>query len=91
MASLRRALELAAEEGAGAAELEPIHFQLGQALRRVGPTEEAAAHLTEAGRLAARRRDPPGASRPRRGNRRRGAGRGRRTRRPGSGRSNGSS
>jgi len=62
VASLRRALELAGEEEAGEAEIEAIHYQLGQALRRVGATEEAATHLAEAGRLAARRRDPASAS-----------------------------
>jgi tetratricopeptide (TPR) repeat protein len=59
VASLRRALELAVEEGAGEAEREPIHFQLGQALRRLGRTDDAAAQLAEAGRLAARRRPSP--------------------------------
>ncbi len=59
--SLRRALELAREEGASEAEREPIHFQLGQGLRRLGKAEEAADELREAGRLAARRRDDSGA------------------------------
>ncbi len=61
VASLRRALELAGEEEAADAELEPIHYQLGQALRRLGQAEEAAVQLTEASRLAARRRPSPGA------------------------------
>jgi tetratricopeptide (TPR) repeat protein len=61
--SLRRALELAGQEEAADAELEPIHYQLGQALRRLGQAEEAAVQLTEASRLAARRRTSPGAPR----------------------------
>jgi tetratricopeptide (TPR) repeat protein len=60
--SLRRALELAGEEAAGEAQREPIHFQLGQALRRLGRAEEAEEQLREAGRLAARRREASGGS-----------------------------
>ena len=35
-ASLRRALALAREQGAGAADLRKIHYQLGLALRKLG-------------------------------------------------------
>lgn len=51
--SLRRALTLAGEQGAGSSEIQKIHYQLGLALRKLGATEEAATHLAEARRLAA--------------------------------------
>jgi tetratricopeptide (TPR) repeat protein len=56
--SLRRALVLAAEQGAGAAERGKIHYQLGLALRKLGSVPEAATHLAEARRMAAE--DDPG-------------------------------
>jgi Tfp pilus assembly protein PilF len=56
-ASLRRALSLAAEQGTGDLELEQIHYQLGQALRRTGAQAEAADQLAHAGKLAARRHE----------------------------------
>ena len=49
--SSRRALELAQEQGASAAELAQIHYQLGLALRKLGSAQEAAAHLAEASRI----------------------------------------
>lgn len=49
--SLRRALELAATEGASDEERERIHYQLGTAARATGSTEEATKHLAEARRL----------------------------------------
>jgi len=58
-ASSRRALELARERGASESELERIHYQLGLALRKVGAQEEAATHLAEAKRIAARWTDVP--------------------------------
>ena len=54
VASLRRALQLAGEQGGGEAELEKIHYQLGIALHRQGAAQEAKQHLAEARRLAAR-------------------------------------
>jgi len=54
VASQRRALQLAGEQGAGEGELEKIHYQLGIALHRTGATDEGARHLAEARRLAAR-------------------------------------
>ncbi len=53
VASQRRALQLAREQGGGA-ELEKIHYQLGIALSRQGAAQEAKAELAEARRLAAR-------------------------------------
>jgi tetratricopeptide (TPR) repeat protein len=50
--SLRRALELAREQGAPGSELGQIHYQLGLVLRKLGTVEEAAAQLSEAKRLA---------------------------------------
>jgi tetratricopeptide (TPR) repeat protein len=50
----RRALQLAREQGAGEAELEKIHYQLGIALSRHGAAEEAKEQLAEAQRLGAR-------------------------------------
>jgi tetratricopeptide (TPR) repeat protein len=58
-ASSRRALALAREQGAGESELERIHYQLGLALRKAGAREEAAAHLGEARRIAARWTEAP--------------------------------
>jgi tetratricopeptide (TPR) repeat protein len=54
VASLRRALALGQEQGASDSEVEKIHYQLGLALRKTGAAPEAAAHLAEASRLAAR-------------------------------------
>ena len=54
VASSRRALELGDREGASAADLQKIHYQLGLALRKTGATQDAATHLAEASRLAAR-------------------------------------
>jgi tetratricopeptide (TPR) repeat protein len=54
VASSRRALDLATEQGAGEPELERIRYQLGLALRKTGSEAEAATHLAEARRLAAR-------------------------------------
>ena len=47
-ASLRRALTLAAEQGAGAADLRTIHYQLGLALRKLGDGPAAAEHFAAA-------------------------------------------
>jgi tetratricopeptide (TPR) repeat protein len=54
-ASLRRALGLATQQGAGAAQLGGIHNQLGLALRATGAAEESAAHFAEAARIAGER------------------------------------
>ena len=54
VASQRRALQLAREQGGAEAELEKIHYQLGIALHRQGATQEAQAELAEARRLAER-------------------------------------
>ncbi len=54
VASQRRALELAGEQGAAEAELEKIHYQLGIALSRQGAVEEGRQQLAAARRLAAR-------------------------------------
>jgi len=51
--TLRRALELAEEQGTADAERGKIHYQLGLALRKLDAAAEAAGHLAEAGRLAA--------------------------------------
>jgi len=51
-ASLRRALQLAPEQGVGDRDLGTIHFHLGQALRRLGEDALAREHLGEAQRLA---------------------------------------
>jgi tetratricopeptide (TPR) repeat protein len=56
-ASSRRALTLAQQQAVGDDELERAHYQLGRALRILGAEQEAATHLAEAGRLAARRKD----------------------------------
>ncbi len=55
VASLRRALELATQQGAGALQMGGIHNQLGQALRAAGAAEEAATHFAEASRIAGER------------------------------------
>jgi tetratricopeptide (TPR) repeat protein len=52
VASLRGALDLAQQQGAGGDRLRVIHNQLGQALRRLGETQEASAHFAEAERLS---------------------------------------
>jgi tetratricopeptide (TPR) repeat protein len=52
-ATLERALALAREQGANAAALLPIHLQLGQALARLGRSDEAAVHFGESQRLSA--------------------------------------
>jgi tetratricopeptide (TPR) repeat protein len=52
-ASLRRALMLAAEQGAGAAELRTIHYQLGLALRKLGDATGAAEHFAAARQASA--------------------------------------
>ena len=54
VASQRRALQLAAEQGGGEAEREKIHYQLGIALHRQGAAQEAKQQLAEARRLAER-------------------------------------
>ncbi|HXY40828.1 MAG TPA: tetratricopeptide repeat protein, partial [Vicinamibacteria bacterium] len=55
VASQRRALELATQQGAGAVQLGGIHNQLGLALRASGAAEESAAHFAEASRIAGER------------------------------------
>jgi tetratricopeptide (TPR) repeat protein len=55
VASLRKALELATQQGAGAVQLGGIHNQLGLALRATGAAEESAAHFAEASRIAGER------------------------------------
>ena len=50
--SLRRALALGGDQGAGDSDLEKIHYQLGLGLRKLGANEEATKHLGEARRLA---------------------------------------
>ena len=52
-AALGRALALAREQGANAAALLAIHLQLGQALARLGRSDEAAVHFAESQRLSA--------------------------------------
>jgi tetratricopeptide (TPR) repeat protein len=53
--SLRKALDLATQQGAGAAQLGGVHNQLGLALRAIGAAEESAAHFAEASRIAGER------------------------------------
>ena len=53
--SLRKALELAKQQGAGEAQLGGIHNQLGLALRATGAAEESAKHFAEASRIAGER------------------------------------
>ncbi|MGE5125629.1 MAG: tetratricopeptide repeat protein, partial [Betaproteobacteria bacterium] len=55
VASLRRALDLATQQAAGAVQLGGIHNQLGLALRAIGAAEESAAHFAEASRIAGER------------------------------------
>jgi tetratricopeptide (TPR) repeat protein len=50
--SLKRALELSAEQGGNAHALRGIHIQLGQALRALGQADAAATHFAEASRLS---------------------------------------
>src|SRR5262249_5462221 len=57
-ASWQRALAMAEEQGADAAELERIHYQLGVVLRKLGAETEAAGHLAEARRLSAPGAEP---------------------------------
>lgn len=64
VASSRRALALGGEQGATESELERIHYQLGLALRKTGAGQEAAAHLAEAKRIAARWTEAPPAEKP---------------------------
>ncbi len=54
VATLRKALELAKQQGVGAVQLGGIHNQLGLALRATG-AEESAAHFAEASRIAGER------------------------------------
>jgi tetratricopeptide (TPR) repeat protein len=51
-AALRRGLETAEEHGGSEDEIAKIHYQLGLALRKLGATAEAAAHLAQAKGLA---------------------------------------
>jgi len=51
-ATLRRALELAEEQGTADAERGKIHYQLGLALRKLDAGAEAAGHLADAQRMA---------------------------------------
>jgi tetratricopeptide (TPR) repeat protein len=55
VASLRRALDLATQQGAGAIQLGAIHNQLGLALRATGDAKESATHFAEASRIAGER------------------------------------
>ncbi|MFI5007093.1 MAG: tetratricopeptide repeat protein [Solirubrobacterales bacterium] len=52
-ASLKRALQLAEGQGANRDALRTIHIHLGQALRKLGQTDEAAVHFGEAERSSA--------------------------------------
>jgi tetratricopeptide (TPR) repeat protein len=52
VASQRRALELAEGQGASTEARKMIHLQLGQALRKLGQTQEATPHFAEAESLA---------------------------------------
>jgi tetratricopeptide (TPR) repeat protein len=59
--TLQRALDLSATQAAADSDVEKVHYQLGLALRKLGRTEEAAAQLAEARRLAtAATQDPAG-------------------------------
>jgi tetratricopeptide (TPR) repeat protein len=53
--TLRDALALATQQGAGAVQLVFIHNQLGMALRATGEAQESAAHFAEASRFAGER------------------------------------
>ena len=55
VAAFRRALELSHTPTVDEARLRNIHYQLGLALRKLGATEEAAAHFAEAERASTRR------------------------------------
>ena len=57
VAPLRRALELSGEQGGKPQALRGTHIQLGQALRALGQTEEAATHFAEAARLSGQEAD----------------------------------
>jgi tetratricopeptide (TPR) repeat protein len=57
VASFQRALALTEKDAASADRLRAIHNQMGQALRGVGRTEEAAAHFAESQRLSAQGTD----------------------------------
>ncbi len=62
--SLRRALALADQQGAGDSDLEKIHYQLGLGLRKLGAAEDAATHMAEARRLASAAAAQPSTVRP---------------------------
>ncbi len=51
--TLRRALDLAAQQAAPDSDVQKMHYLLGLALRKLGQNEEAAAQLAEARRLSA--------------------------------------
>jgi tetratricopeptide (TPR) repeat protein len=53
--TLRKALDLATQQGAGAVQLGAIHNQLGLALRAIGAADDSAAHFAEASRIAGER------------------------------------
>jgi tetratricopeptide (TPR) repeat protein len=55
VATLRTALELARQQGAGETQLGLVHNQLGLALRATGAAEESASHFAEASRIAGER------------------------------------
>ncbi len=52
VASLRRALALAREQGANTSVLRAIHLQLAKALRKAGETQEASMHFAESQRFS---------------------------------------
>jgi tetratricopeptide (TPR) repeat protein len=52
VASLKRALALAREQGATTPALRAIHLQLAEALRKAGQSEEAATHFAESQRFS---------------------------------------
>ncbi len=52
VASLKRALAMAQEQGANTPALRALHLQLAEALRKVGETEEAAKHFAESQRFS---------------------------------------
>ena len=57
VASLKRALALVEAQGGSVDQRRAIHNQLGQALRAVGDTQEAATHFAESERLSAKGQD----------------------------------
>ncbi|HEV7498479.1 MAG TPA: tetratricopeptide repeat protein, partial [Vicinamibacteria bacterium] len=57
VASLKRALELIEKQAGSGDQLRVIHNQLGQALRDLGQTQEAAVHFAESERLSAKGAD----------------------------------